>query len=250
MAKPKRIPHKTSYGAVITLSAPSKMPGYSWGLPAGATCPAAKGTIREHGDLAVCSACYAKGGNYRFPTVKDSQAARFQFVRHSLKHNGGNEFVAALVSMISRAVDATKDPVFRIHDSGDFYCPEYVGAWRRIAEALPQVHFWASTREYLRDAMLPSLRRFAALPNVTVRPSAARIGDPAPIVDGLQAGTAVGVGKIEAHATCPATHGDKPSCDANNCRACWYAKDTPVNYMLHGALAKRALRSLPMATVA
>jgi hypothetical protein len=35
----------------------------------------------------------------------------------------------------------------RIHDSGDFFSPQYFEAWLRIAEATPDVRFYAYTKE-------------------------------------------------------------------------------------------------------
>lgn len=217
----------------ITLSQPGKMPSYGWSLPAGMACPASKATVARHKGNAVCSSCYAKEGNYRFPNVQASLEKRFAFVRASLAQDNGDTFVRTMVDMVSRAVKVT-GPYFRIHDSGDFFHPMYVDCWRRIAEALPDVRFWAPTREHLRPMMLPSLRALAALPNVTIRPSAEAVDAPAPDVGGLAKGSAVrraGLPVLTDNA-CPATEGE-PSCDAHACRKCWDSPETSVTYRLH-----------------
>jgi hypothetical protein len=215
----------------ITLSAPGKMPSYGWSLPAGKACPASKATITRHGSAAICDSCYAKGGNYLFPNVRRSLDARMSFVVDSLKADNGDTFVRTMIDMVSRAVKVT-GPYFRIHDSGDFFHPLYVDCWRRVAEALPDVRFWAPTREWLRPMMRPSLEKLAALPNVTIRPSAEALEHPAPVVPGLACGSAVSVGDIAGHRTCPATT-DIPQCDAHGCRACWDMPLTPITYRLH-----------------
>ena len=140
---------------------------------------------------------------------------------------------------MTAAVDHTGDPVFRVHDRGDLFNAKYIDVWAGVAAALPEVKFWIPTREYLRATQLPALRRLASLPNVAVRPSAAVVGQAAPVIDGLSAGTAVAIpGDVPAgHKVCPATTGD-PSCDAHGCRACW-TKTVPVAYMAHGAGVKR-----------
>jgi hypothetical protein len=230
-----RIAHVTSVGTV-SLSAPSKMPCYGWSLPAVRTCPGASIAGRLYGAASVCNECYATGGFYRMPSVETQLARRFAFVRHSLKHNNGDEFVNVLTSMIEQATRAA-EPIFRGHDSGDFFSAAYVDAWYRICEALPAVQFWFPTRSHLVASMLPALQRLASLPNVAIRPSAPRFDDPAPAVAGLSAGSTVIVpdGRtlpvLDGHKVCPATTGE-PSCDAHGCRACW-AGTAPVAYVVH-----------------
>jgi Gene product 88 len=236
--KRPRIAARQVNGPDVTLSAPGKMPSYGWSLPAGKACPASKKTIADHGENAVCGGCYAKTGNYRFPNVAKALDDRMRFVMDSLKADNGATFVTAMVAMVRKAVAVT-GPYFRIHDSGDFFHPAYVDAWKRIAEALPDVRFWAPTREYLRPYMMPSLVAFAALPNVTVRPSAAAIDEPAPVIPGLSAGSSVRSSRTlptlqasGAENVCPATTTGNPSCDAHGCRKCW-DDAAPVAYALH-----------------
>ena len=220
----------------ISLSAPSKMPGFGFGFPAGLSCPAAKSTICKHGDYAVCRSCYAKSGRYAFPAVAAAYRRRFDFVRHSIDTDGGQRAELTLTYLIARSVARSSDPFFRFSDSGDMWRPEVARVFWAVAVRLPSVRFWIPTREYLRPVMLPDLRRLAALPNVTVRPSAAVLNQAPPIVDGLSAGTGVADDSfgLSLAFRCPATRPENPSsCDANDCRACWDA-DRPVVYTLHG----------------
>lgn len=219
------------------LSKPSKMPGSSFSLKAGETCPASKATIREHLDEAICSGCYAKGGSYTWDSTINAQNYRLGRILESVAADGGDSWVAEMIQEIRKA--SRKSPYFRIHDSGDFFSPAYAELWYRICTALPHVKFWAPTREYLREKMVPALAKLASLPNVTVRPSAVTFDSPAPVVDGLDSGTAV-AGHAEAERlggmVCPATTRKDPatrSCAANNCTACWDAPLVPITYIRH-----------------
>lgn len=206
------------------LSTPKKMPGASFSLQAGKTCPSSHATIGEHGDNAICGECYAKGGSYVWSTTIAAQMRRLSQILESIKNDNGDTWVSAMVAEITKATK--KEKYFRIHDAGDFFSVEYVNLWVRIAEALPSVKFWAPTREYIsKNAdMLPALVRLASLPNVVVRPSAVSFDTPSPIVPGLSAGTTVlrSLTVLDNHNVCPSTvKGNDKTCDGNNCRRCW-----------------------------
>jgi len=221
----------------ITLSRPSKMPGYAFGTTAGDTCPAAKKTLRDYGKSAVCASCYACRGNYTFPNVRAAYQRRGAFLQYSIREDSGESAIKVLSYLIGRAtVDA--EPIFRVSDSGDLFRPEVANVWSRVADNLPGVSFWIPTREYLRPIMLPHLRKLNARRNVVVRPSAAVIGQGAPDVPGLSAGTAVIGGDVPAgHYACPATQpGNPSSCDGNACRACWNST-ARIAYTFHGGNA-------------
>lgn len=179
------------------------------------TCPAAKLSIAHFGQNAVCSDCYATGGFYQMPSVKNQQMARRAWIARSLSHDGGTEFVALMTDMIRQAVTVTGENIFRGHDSGDFYAPAYVAAWEQICRNLPDVRFWFPTRSHAVANLLPHLQTLGALPNVVLRPSALILDEAAPVVAGLSA-----LPTLQGHSVCPATTGE-PSCDANGCRNCW-----------------------------
>jgi len=70
------------------------------------------------------------------------------------------------------------------------------------------------------------LQKLASLKNVCIKPSAIYVDEPAPQVDGLDAGTSVYTSKAKAeqdgHFVCPATiEGNEPTCQANNCNLCF-----------------------------
>lgn len=90
------------------------------------TCPFA-GTCKDK--------CFAAQGAYRWPMVKNAYEFRFEM---SLK----DSFVDLMCYEIAskRKIDAV-----RVHDSGDFYSPEYALKWFQIARLNPRVQFYAYT---------------------------------------------------------------------------------------------------------
>jgi hypothetical protein len=83
--------------------------------------------------------CYAQKGNYK---------------RFAKSINPGMEYryklskTIAFTPLMIEAIKTLKADYIRIHDSGDFYDPKYVGKWLQIAEALPLVKFYAYTKSH------------------------------------------------------------------------------------------------------
>lgn len=178
---------------------------------------------------------------YQFARVAAAQEERYRYaIRASMDAAAGDEFVASMTDAVRQEEarqareyvkrHGTHDdfqPVFRVHDSGDLFSPSYADLWARICQALPHVKFWLPTRQWRsrNGHMLAALRRLAALPNVAVRPSALKFNDPAPVIDGLDAGTTASTDGF----TCPAPAQDN---ECRDCRACWQ-KDVVVSYRKH-----------------
>lgn len=237
------------------LTSTSKMPSASWSIPAGKACPSAfyGDDFKRVGGLPVnidkgtiCGNCYAGKGAYAWAPVKRAQDARFKLaIAAATVPAQGDEFVALMIDAIngealrqqrryyrevSKGIRAmgTFQAVFRVHDSGDLFSPQYTALWVRICEALPDVNFWFPTRQWRSKNlhMLAVLTTLATLPNVSVRPSALRFEDAAPVIEGLSAGTtATATGGF----TCPAPTQGGACLD---CRACW-TKDVEVSYHKH-----------------
>lgn len=55
---------------------------------------------------------------------------------------------------------------FRIHVAGDFDDVAYIHAWRFLAQSRPDVMFWAYTRSWRVNELLPALEKLRALTNV------------------------------------------------------------------------------------
>ena len=85
------------------LSAPSKMPGPAYNLPAQACITGSK-LVKIPGS--VCHGCYALKGRYRFKNVKDALSRRLASIMDP-------RWIEAMVVLID------KEPFFRWHDSGD-----------------------------------------------------------------------------------------------------------------------------------
>jgi hypothetical protein len=238
------------------LSEPSKMPTLTFNIPAGRFCPGGIKSVALHGKEAVCWGCYAMGGNampkavtsrfgakfrrgtnYCRPNVRTALDARADFVLRSLRTDGGDSFVRSMVETIGRSRTVKRTGLFRVHDSGDLFSNAYVRAWIRICRELPSIRFWFPTREHIMPGRMPALLELAALPNVSVRPSALRKNEPAPAVPGLAAGTSVydrpADARREGQRVCPATRpGNVPTCAANNCTRCW-DKGGSICYVNH-----------------
>lgn len=241
---------------IALLTKPSKMPGYSWSLPAGnarngqpkGKCPGA-----VFGEGAICSSCYAnpesqvthkdgsqarRGGSYGYPVVRAAQDARADWVTDCLMTKEGRDvWVSVMTAAITWSTrtgagagkgHSRRIPYFRWHDSGDVFNPRYGEMIREVCAALPDVKHWLPTRSWhSTPRILRELVVLNQLPNVAVRPSALFLGDDAPRVDGLAGGTGA---KADAY-TCPASH-QKGMC--GDCRACWNpAPAAAVYYRIH-----------------
>ena len=89
------------------LSRTSKMPGYSYNLPASA-CKTGSKLRNKPGS--ICAKCYAHTGMYRFPNVKNAQAKRLNAI-HAIG------WTTNMIELIGKK--CSKVPYFRWHDSGD-----------------------------------------------------------------------------------------------------------------------------------
>lgn len=161
---------------------------------------------------------------------------------------------------------------FRIHDSGDFNVgtspklwADYLDAWILTAKHFPAVIFWAPVRTWIFPKLQAHLQRATeSAPNLVLRPSALRVGEPAPALPGLPAGSTVAkhlgprlydqppqdargrdtfvcpVGGSWAWDETiikkrgePGAWVNPKSCLEAGCRACWILQNTPTAYVEH-----------------
>ena len=127
------------------LSAPSKMPGPAYNLPA-VNCITGAKLVKIPG--AVCAGCYALKGRYRFRNVRLALARRLE----SLKHP---DWVPAMVALIQGIKH------FRWHDSGDLQSAWHLQQIFRVCEATPDTQHWLPTQE----------RKYLPLPGSTIPPN-------------------------------------------------------------------------------
>lgn len=141
-------------------------PVWEFNLPAGHSCPFAKGCLtkadKQSGKLAHGShqefRCYAAVVE-RFPAVRDVRWDNFDRLRE-LKTK--EEIFDELMESFPKKVEH-----LRIHGGGDFYSQVYFDTWLDVCAAKPEVCFWAFTK-----SISYWVRRFGDVPsNLTLQAS-------------------------------------------------------------------------------
>ena len=188
------------------LSAPSKMPGPSYNLPASMCLTGAKlvNVINS-----VCAGCYALKGNYvRFPKVQEALQRRAASITDP-------DWVDAMVALV------TGHEYFRWHDSGDLQSVDHLKNILEVCKRTPETQHWMPTREaqflkLMDPDIIPS--------NLIIRMSSHMINQK-PVKFWPWTSTVSTEGK-----TCPASdQGNK----CQSCRACWDRKVANVTYPKH-----------------
>jgi len=214
-------------------------------------------------DRAVCQFCYAEGGRYATSLLQYGALLRYIWARRALSDGS---FVDVLRYAIAHAEffldggtqggnhyerETHPGRYFRLHDSGDFFSAEYLMAWRAVADAFPDITFWAPTRIWATswgvDAVNEINHPARHIPNLVIRPSAYMVGSipPRDLGPGWSKGTAV-LGPSEplsSYFECGAYRSDEPTKSCRNsigpdgrlgCRACWrHGHDLEIAYRLH-----------------
>ena len=186
------------------LSAPSKMPGPAYNLPAQACITGSK-LVKIPGS--VCHGCYALKGRYRFKNVKDALSRRLASIMDP-------RWIEAMVVLID------KEPFFRWHDSGDLQSVQHLKNIFEVCNRTPGTQHWLPTREV---KFLPL--NFDAIPkNLIIRLSGHKI-DKAAASFWPWTSTVVTAGR-----TCPAPDQNN---ECKDCRACWSRDPANVAYGKH-----------------
>jgi hypothetical protein len=186
------------------LSAPSKMPGPSYNLPAQGCITGAK-LVKIPGS--VCSGCYALKGRYNFSNVRLALARRMESLTHP-------QWVLAMTVLIKG------EPVFRWHDSGDLQSSWHLKRIFEVCEATPETSHWLPTRE----AKFLPLSTDSIPKNLIIRMSSHMI-DQKPVKFWPWTST-VSTGSF----TCPAS---KQGNECKSCRNCWDRGVSNVSYPKH-----------------
>ena len=187
-----------------SLSKPSKMPGWSIGLPA-AECKTGK-KLQLIPD-SVCYNCYALKGCYVFKVVQDAQYRRLEALKDP-----------AWVTAMAHLINSKKPDVFRWHDSGDVQDLDHLMKIYEVCELTPSKRHWLPTREaWIKDHL-------ASKPNnLVIRFSPPMVGQRN---DSWPNSSMV----VETGATCPAPdQGGK----CGSCRQCWDPDVKVVSYGKH-----------------
>jgi len=201
--------------SIGTLSAPSKMPCFSFSIPAKRCITGQK--LRDVKG-SICSKCYALKGRYVFPNVQDALETRFQGMSDP-------QWIDKMVVMIGKR---EKSGFFRWHDSGDLQSVKHLAAIVEIAKRLPNIQFWLPTREF---SIVSEFMATNPVPdNLTIRLSALMFDGKPP----------VGIAKRLGLVTSGASSGNDFSCPSSkqggkclDCRACWDKSVSNVNYKQH-----------------
>ncbi len=187
------------------LSAPSKMPGPSFNLPAQACITGAK-LVKVRGS--TCSGCYALKGRYRFQNVRDAMQRRLDRL-HSPR------WVEAMVTLVD------KQPVFRWHDSGDIQSVDHLKNIFEVCKQTPDTQHWMPTREV---KFLTLMDPDVVPKNLIIRISSHMV-DQGPVKHWPWTSTVVTSGR-----TCPAPD-QRNAC--GSCRACWDRSTPNIAYGKH-----------------
>ena len=198
---------KTSeaWALVGGLSKPSKMPGWSIGIPA-KECKTGSKLRQVKGS--TCYNCYALKGCYVFKVVQDAQYKRLEAIKSPL-------WVAAMTILIN----SKKSKWFRWHDSGDVQDLQHLNKIYDVCRLTPGIKHWMPTREaWIRDHVP------RAPDNLIIRFSV-------PMIDQEPAGSWPNTSTVvTAGATCPSS---KQGNQCLDCRNCWNKKIKNVSYGKH-----------------
>ena len=196
---------KEAWQLVGGLSKPSKMPGWSIGIPA-KECNTGSKLVNVKGS--VCEGCYALKGCYVFAVVQKAQYKRLEAIQHP-------DWVQAMATLIN----SKKPDVFRWHDSGDVQNLQHLEKIFEVCRLTPNKRHWMPTREaWIKDHM------HKAPANLVVRFSSPMI-DQGPVKSWANTSTV-----SRKSRTCPAPDNNN---ECGDCRACWDPLVKNIEYRKH-----------------
>ena len=188
------------------LSAPSKMPGPAYNLPA-SQCQTGAKLVNVPGS--VCRGCYALKGRYLFGNLQKALERRAASIMHP-------DWVKAMVVLISG------HEYFRWHDSGDIQSVEHLKRIFEVCKLTPFTSHWLPTREVKYTSLMdPNI----VPPNLKIIISDHMIDQERGVLSWPYTS---GVSTDHAAVTCPAS---KQGNKCLKCRACW---DRNVKRVVYG----------------
>jgi len=179
----------------------------SFSLPVLETCP---------GKTEFCSRlCYGLNGRFARKRMK-------AIYQNNLQASKQAAFVNRMVSEILK----TEARVFRLHVVGDFYKDKYIEKWIEIANRLPSVKFFGSTKSWRVLRLRDAVERFRDLPNVYLRASIdfSHLDKPS---------YSWGVWSIDGKGD-PCLHDYGLVKNCKTCKKCWQTKDSDIRLRLKG----------------
>ena len=200
-----------------TLSNPSKMPSYAWGISArqcnvGSKLAKIKGTI--------CYECYALNGHYLYPVVINAHKIRLD----AIKKPEWVDYMAELLTLKYKKL--AKSRLFhRWFDSGDIQSHEHLMKIFKVCELTPHINYWLATREY---KIIDRIKEEDIPKNLVLRVSGIKIDGQPPKF--WKWTSTVHKNKKPIGHVCPAY---KQGGECKDCRACWNHKVKQVSYKEH-----------------
>ena len=199
------------------LSNPSKMPAYSWGIPA-SRCITGSKLVKQK--RTVCSGCYALTNCYVFPVVKQAYENRYQAIH--LKE--WVDYMVQLLTIKYKKLD--KSRLFhRWFDSGDLQSVEHLQKILEVCRQTPHIKHWIATRE---SPILAQIKESDVPSNVVIRLSATKIDGKPPKSWSLT--STVHRDSTPTGHSCPSLKQDG---ECRDCRACWNKEIKNVSYKEH-----------------
>ena len=196
---------KEAWTLVGGLSKPSKMHGWSIGIPAKECKTGAKLRLIPN---SVCEGCYALKGCYVFKVVQEAQYKRLEAIKDP-----------SWVEAMSTLINSKKPDVFRWHDSGDVQDLDHLNKIFEVCRATPAKRHWMPTREaWIKDHME------AAPANLVVRFSSPMV-DQGPVKSWANTSTVSTKSR-----SCPAPDNNN---ECGSCRACWDPLVKNIEYGKH-----------------
>ena len=203
---------RTANEKIGSLSTPSKMPGYSWSIPAKYCVTGSKLAVIEG---TPCSKCYALRGRYRFPSVENAQEQRLHY--WATAHDWVQWMSARLLQL------SYKHEFFRWFDSGDL---------QNVSMLQDIIKVCGHTQDFVKH-WLPTQERGIVrqcaddIPdNLCIRVSSTKLNE-------VQHSTIVGVPTSSISNeqwTCPSSQqGDR----CGDCRDCWNKSQRHITYRIH-----------------
>ena len=195
------------------LSQPSKMPGYSYNLPAKECKTGAK---LQDIPGSVCFGCYALKGRYNWNSTIKAMYRRLDSLAHP-------RWIEAMSFLINRRSEQGND-CFRWHDSGDLQSVDHLRQIVAVCKLTPGVMHWLPTREY----KIVSNYTGEIPENLVLRLSGHMIDGKAPEL-GYLTSTVTSEHKPGQY-VCPAP--DQGG-ECKSCRRCWDANIKSIAYRIH-----------------
>tara|TARA_R100001440_G_scaffold1792_3_gene5627 strand:- start:5 stop:640 length:636 start_codon:yes stop_codon:yes gene_type:complete len=200
-----------------TLSNPSKMPAFGWGISAkhcktGSKLAKIKGTI--------CHSCYALKGRYVFKNVFNAHEVR----RKAIELNEWVDYMAELLTQKYKNLDKSKR-YHRWFDAGDIQSFGHLMKIFEVCELTPHIKYWLATREY---KIIDQIDVKDVPKNLCLRVSTTKVDSPPPKFWKWTSG--VHKNKPAVGNECPAP---KQNGECKDCRSCWSRKVKQVSYKEH-----------------